>query len=196
MSDVTQLIHQSRDVDRAASEELLPLVGDELRKLAAAKMAGERKDHTLPPTALVHEAYLRLVSPEETVNWNGRGHFFAPAAEAMSHILINHARNRGRLKRGGGARRVNLDAIEFAWDSKFGDILEVHEALDELEQVDSQSAQLVKLRCFAGQTRDEAAALMGVSPSTAKRSWAFARAWLFQKLNPDDDTMNKDDRVL
>ncbi|PAY17517.1 RNA polymerase subunit sigma [Rhodopirellula sp. SM50] len=190
MNDVTQLIHQVQDGDRAASEELLPLVYDELRKLAAAKMASERLDHTLPPTALVHEAYLRLIgsgddSPNGNGQWDGRGHFFAAAAEAMRRILVDHARNRARLKRGGDAQRQSLDSVDVFWNPKYGDILDLNEALDQLEQVDPQAAELVKLRCFAGQTRDEAAALMGISPSTAKRCWAFARAWLHRHLGEE-----------
>ena len=185
MSDVTRLIAQIQQGDQAASEQLLPLVYDELRKLAAAKMSGEREDHTLPPTALVHEAYLRLVGAGSEEQWNGRGHFFAAAAEAMRRILVDHARNRRRLRRGGNAHRVSLDDAELFWNPNFGDILDLHEALDRLEQVDSQAAELVKLRCFAGQTRDEAAALMGISPSTAKRCWAFARAWLHRSLGKD-----------
>lgn len=188
MSDVTQLIHQIQSGDRAASEELLPLVYDELRKLAAAKMAGERMDHTLPPTALVHEAYLRLIGPGDEERWEGRGHFFAAAAEAMRRILVDHARNRGRLKRGGEARRLCLDGVELAWDPKYGDIFELHEALDELAAIAPESAELVKLRCFAGQTFPEAAAVLGISLRTAKRRWAFARAWLYQAIRDTEST--------
>lgn len=166
------------------------MVYDELRRLAAAKLDRERDGHTLPPTALVHEAYLRLVGSGQGDRWNGRGHFFAAAAEAMRRILADHARNRKRLKRGGDAERVSMEdvemeAVEKFWNPGYGDILDLHEALDDLEKVDPQAAQLVKLRCFAGQTRDDAAALMDISPSTAKRSWTFARAWLHHKLNPE-----------
>lgn len=191
MNDVTQLIHQIQDGDKTASAELLPLVYDELRKLAAARMADERLDHTLPPTALVHEAYLRLIGTNGddgssgSDQWEGRGHFFAAAAEAMRRILVDHARNRRRLKRGGDAERKMLDSVDLFWNPNYGDILDIHEALDRLEQVDPQAAQLVKLRCFAGQTRDDAAALMGISSSTAKRCWAFARAWLHRRLGED-----------
>lgn len=187
MSDVTQLIHQIQDGDQAASEELLPLVYDELRKLAAAKMAGERLDHTLPPTALVHEAYLRLIGPGNSGSngngqWEGRGHFFAAAAEAMRRILVDHARNSRRLKRGGDARRFSLEGVEIAWDPRYGDILDLNDALDRLASVAPEAAELVKLRCFAGQTFPEAAALMGISLRTAKRRWAFARAWLYRAM--------------
>lgn len=185
MNDATQLIHQIQDGDRAASAELLPLIYQELRNLAAAKMVGERTDHTLAPTALVHEAYLRLIGKGTDEQWDGRGHFFAAAAEAMRRILVDHARDRGRLKRGGGAQRVSIDALDVFWNPNYGDMLDLHEALDRLEQVDSQASELVKLRCFAGQTRDEAAALMGISPSTAKRCWAFARAWLHRHLGEE-----------
>ncbi len=184
MSDVTRLISEIQEGNRVAAEQLLPLVYDELRKLAAARMAGERQDHTLPPTALVHEAYLRLIGAGDD-QWNGRGHFFGAAAEAMRRILVDHARNRRRLKRGGDAPQLPLTVVELFWDPRYGDILDLNEALAGLEEVDSSAAQLVKLRCFAGQTRDEAAALMDISPSTAKRYWAFARAWLHRKLQAD-----------
>ena len=184
--DVTQLIHQIQNGDRAASEELLPQVYEELRKLAAAKMATERKDHTLPPTALVHEAYLRLIGTGGEETWEGRGHFFAAAAEAMRRILVDHARNSRRLKRGGGAQKLSLDNMDLAWDPKYGDLLDLSEALDRLAAVAPETAQLVKLRCFAGQTFPEAAALLGISLRTAKRRWAFARAWLYQAMNDDE----------
>lgn len=188
MNDVTQLIHQLQNGDRSVSEELLPLVYQELRKLAAAKMASERKDHTLPPTALVHEAYLRLVGDgDNQETWEGRGHFFAAAAEAMRRILIDHARNSRRLKRGGDVQKLSLDSVELTWDDKYGDILELSEALDGLAAVAPETAQLVKLRCFAGQTFPEAAALMGISLRTAKRRWAFARAWLYRSMQGDED---------
>jgi RNA polymerase sigma factor (TIGR02999 family) len=185
MSDVTRLLTQIRHGNQAASEQLFPVVYDELRRLAAGKMAAERRDHTLPPTALVHEAYLRLVGVGETEPWNGRGHFFAAAAEAMRRILVDHARNRKRLKRGGHFERVSIHAFELHWDPRFGDVLDLHDALDDLERVDPRAAQLVKLRCFAGRTQEEAAALMEISPSTAKRCWSFARAWLYRKLTSE-----------
>nr|WP_236649364.1 ECF-type sigma factor [Rhodopirellula sp. SM50] len=147
----------------------MPLVYDELRKLAAAKMAGERLDHTLPPTALVHEAYLRLIGSDKNdgsvrgARWEGRGHFFAAAAEAMRRILVDHARNSRRLKRGGEFRKFSLEGIELAWNPKYGHILELSESLDGLAEVAPEAAELVKLRCFAGQTFPEAAALLGIS---------------------------------
>lgn len=197
MNDVTRLIHQIQEGNRADSEELLPLVYDELRKLAAAKMAGERLDHTLPPTALVHEAYLRLVGSggdqrcSGDGQWDNRGHFFAAAAEAMRRILVDHARNAGRLKRGGDGRRFSLEGIELAWDPKYGDILDLSEALDGLAAVAPEAAELVKLRCFAGQTFAEAAALLGISSRTAKRRWAFARAWLYQAMHENDSPADR-----
>ncbi len=187
MSDVTRLISEIQEGNQAATEQLLPLVYDELRKLAAVRLAGERLDHTLPPTALVHEAYLRLIGSGDN-QWNGRGHFFGSAAEAMRRILVDHARDRRRQKRGGDAQQLPLTDVELFWDPRYGDILDLNEALAKLEEVDSQAAQLVKLRCFAGQTRDDAAALMGISPSTAKRYWVFARAWLHRKLQSDSVT--------
>ena len=150
--------------------------------MAAVKMAAEREDHTLQATALVHEAYLRLVGSATSQGWNGRGHFFGAAAEAMRRILVDHARSRNRLKRGGDVLQFSIDAIELIWKPKYGDILDLDEALNNLEAADPQAAQLVKLRCFAGQSQSEAAALMEVSRSTADRLWAFARAWLYEAL--------------
>jgi RNA polymerase sigma factor (TIGR02999 family) len=186
MRDITQLLHEIDAGDRQASAELLPLVYDELKKLAAAKMAAERPDHTLQATALVHEAYLRLVGSGNEAEWNGRGHFFGAAAEAMRRILVDHARNAGRLKRGGDVQHFSLDAIEQFWQPQYGDILDLHQALEGLEAEAPQAAELVKLCCFAGQSRAEAAALMGITPRTARRQWAYARAWLFQALNSSD----------
>lgn len=183
MTDITRLLHEIDDGDSQASAELLPLVYQELKQLAAARMAAERADHTLQATALVHEAYLRLVGSNDQEGWDSRGHFFGAAAEAMRRILVDHARAKKRLKRGGDGNRVAMDDIDFVWNSKFGDILELHEALDKLEQQDAQAAELVKLRCFAGQSLGDSAALMGISRSTATRLWTFARAWLYDALS-------------
>lgn len=188
MSEISKLISRIQQGDEVASEQLFPLVYEELRRVAAGKMASERVDHTLSPTALVHEAYLRLFVPHQQLHskqppWSGRAHFFAAAAEAMRRILVDHARNRKRLKRGGEFQRQEIDLIELHWDPRFGDLLDLHDALDELEQTDADVAQLVKLCSFAGQSQKEAAALMEISPSTAKRYWAFARAWLYRKLS-------------
>jgi len=186
MPDITQLLHDIDDGDPQAAAELLPLVYDELKKLAAAKMAAEREDHTLQATALVHEAYLRLVGSSDGSEWKGRGHFFGAAAEAMRRILVDHARNTRRLKRGGEAQQISLDALELIWKPQYGDILDLNEALGGLEAFDPQAAELVKLRCFAGQTQAEAAALLGISRSTADRCWSFARAWLYDALKSEN----------
>ena len=183
MHDITHILQQIDSGDPQAAGELLPLVYDELRKLASARMKAERKDHTLEATALVHEAYLRLVGPGNGDAWQGRAHFFAAAAEAMRRILVDHARNAKRLKRGGDARPVPLDELDRFWNPQYGDLLDLHEALDKLEAVDPQAAELIKLCCFAGQTQQDAAALMGISHSTAKRYWSFGRAWLYRYLN-------------
>jgi RNA polymerase sigma factor (TIGR02999 family) len=188
MPDITRLLQEIDDGDPQASATLLPLVYDELKKLAAAKMACERPDHTLQATALVHEAFLRLVGSNQEGAWNGRGHFFGAAAEAMRRILVDHARNAGRLKRGGDADRLSLDTIERFWKPRYGDILDLNEALDGLEKVHSQAAELVKLRCFAGQTQTDAAALLGISRNAANRCWEFARAWLYDALKQDGTT--------
>lgn len=180
--DITQLLQEIDEGDRQAAADLLPLVYEELKRLAAARMAAERDDHTLQATALVHEAYLRLVGSDDGNRWQGRGHFFAAAAEAMRRILIDHARNRNRQKRRGAVQQLPLDTLELVWKPEYGDMLALNEALDGLEAVDPQAAQLVKLRCFAGQTHAEAAALLGMSFATEKRCWAFARAWLHRSL--------------
>src|SRR5262245_16464793 len=182
MADVTQLIDAAAAGDRRAAAELLPLVYDELRKLAAARLAEDKPGQTLQATALVHEAYLRLVGGEPPPQWDGRGHFFAAAAEAMRRILIEAARCKGRAKRGGGAVRVDLDDLLTRAAPPHDDILAVNEALDRLEAVAPQAARLVKLRFFAGLTGEQAAAALGVSPRTADALWAYARAWLFDHL--------------
>ncbi|WP_372895071.1 ECF-type sigma factor [Stieleria sp.] len=184
MNDVTRQFEPDELPEQLSASELLPLVYDELKRLAAARMATERDDHTLQPTALVHEAYVRLSASWGESQWNGKGHFFAAAAEAMRRILVDHARNAGRLKRGGGAKKVPLDAtIDMHWQPEFGDILDLNEALDGLAKQSPTAAELVKLRCFAGQTFAEAASLMGISSRTAKRHWVFARAWLYRSIS-------------
>src|SRR2546423_1770080 len=161
MSHVTQLLDAAAAGDRRAAADLLPLVYDELRQLAAARMASEAPDHTLQPTALVHEAYLRLVGPADAAYWDGRGHFFAAAAEAMRRILIEAARRRKAQKRGGDARRVDLPDLPAASAVPDDDLLALDDALDELDQHDSQAARLVKLRYFAGLTHQQAADALG-----------------------------------
>jgi RNA polymerase sigma factor (TIGR02999 family) len=178
MSEVTRILSAIEQGDPSAAEELLPLVYEELRQLAAEKMAGERPGHTLEATALVHEAYLRLVGSGGEPHWNGRSHFFAAAAEAMRRILIDNARRKHALKRGGQARRVELDAVELAECPADDRLLALEEALLRLAARDPVKGELVKLRYFAGLTIQEAAAVLGISTATAERYWAYARAWL------------------
>jgi RNA polymerase sigma factor (TIGR02999 family) len=186
MSDVTHLLDAAVAGDRQAAAELLPLVYDELRRLAAARMAAERPGHTLDATALVHEAYLRLVAgggPDaEEPHWEGRGHFFAAAAEAMRRILVEHARRKRSRKRGGDRRRDALAPEEIAAPERSPDLLALDEALERLAVADATVAELVKLRYFAGLTIKDAAALLGISPRTADSYWAYARAWLAADL--------------
>jgi RNA polymerase sigma factor (TIGR02999 family) len=182
MSDITRLLEAAAGGDRKAAAELLPLVYDELRQLAAVRMAAEATDHTLNPTALVHEAYLRLVGPADGLRWDGRGHFFAAASEAMRRVLVDYARNRNRLKRGGGQRRVDLDRLTDLAAATDDDLLELNDALDQLAQVYPAAAELVKMRFFAGMTLTEAAGALGLSERTADRYWVFARTWLADAL--------------
>jgi RNA polymerase sigma factor (TIGR02999 family) len=183
MADVTQILDAVEQGDSRAAEQLLPLVYEELRKLAAQKLAQERPGQTLQATALVHEAYLRLVDVQQAQHWNSRGHFFAAAAEAMRRILINRARDRGALKRGGGWRRVDFDAITDPLATTDPDLLDLNEALEQLGRDFPQAAQVVQLRFFAGLTLEEAASALGISARTADRQWAFARAWLLRALS-------------
>jgi RNA polymerase sigma factor (TIGR02999 family) len=182
MTDVTQLLTRIESGDPAASEQLLPLVYDELRKLAAARLAHEKPGQTLQATALVHEAYLRLVDGTTTANWNSRGHFFAAAAESMRRILVNRARDKKRQKRGGDRERINLDQVVVALDAPAEELLELDEAINELATRDLVSANLVKLRFFAGLSLKDAADAAGLTRRQADRHWAFARAWLFDRL--------------
>jgi len=182
---VTGLLTAAARGEPAAAEKLLPLVYDELRRLAAARLAREVPGQTLQATALVHEAYLRLVGLDPDKPWDGRAHFFAAAAEAMRRILIDRARDRRRLKRGGPRRREDLDLDALTGpDAPPDDLLDLDDALAGLARVDSRAAALVKLRVFAGLTLDEAALALGVVRRTADRDWAFARAWLFNTLAP------------
>jgi RNA polymerase sigma factor (TIGR02999 family) len=182
MSDVTRILSAIEQGDQLASEQLLPLVYDELRKLAAQKMAHEAPGQTLASTALVHEAYLRLVDGDQAQHWDSRGHFFAAAAEAMRRILVESARRKARLKRGGGSRRQELDDVPAREEPPDDEILAVDEALHTLEQTDAQAAALVKLHFFAGLSLQEAAASLGIAERTAYRDWAYARAWLARFL--------------
>jgi len=178
MTDVTQILFQIEHGDSAAAEQLLPLVYGELRKLAAARLAQEKPGQTLQATALVHEAYLRLVDAEKVQRWDSRGHFFAAAAEAMRRILVENARRKGRHKHGGDLVRVDLEGADLADAASDDRLLEINEALDSLAAHDQQAAQLVKLRYFAGVSLTEAAEILGISRTKAYDEWAYARAWL------------------
>lgn len=182
MSDVTRILLQMDSVDPTEADQLLPLVYEELRKLAVARLAHEKPGQTLQATALVHEAYLRLMGGDGAKRWDSRGHFFAAAAEAMRRILINLARNKDRQKRGGQFRRVDLDAIDIAFETAAEDLLALDEALQELAEHDKLCADLVHMRFYAGLSLSEAAEALGISPRTADRHWAYARAWLFDRL--------------
>ena len=185
MSEVTRILSAIEAGDPQAAEQLLPLVYDELRKLAAQRLAQEKAGQTLQATALVHEAYLRLVDVKEAQQWNSRGHFFAAAAEAMRRLLVDNARRKGRRKRGGASRRVNLQVHEPAIEGPNIDILAVDEALGQLARTHPEKAELVKLRYFAGLTLAEAASALGISTATADRHWKYARAWLARRLRQE-----------
>ncbi len=180
--DVTLLLKAAGGGDRAAHERLFEAVYAELRRVAGAKLRREAPGHTLQPTALVNEAYLRLVPG--AAGWDNRRHFFGAAAEAMRRILVDHARARRAEKRGGGLERVTLAGVDIAAESMAVDVLAIDAALSELAAARPRLAELVNLRCFAGLSIDEAAAALEVSPATAKRDWAFARAWLAERLGP------------
>jgi RNA polymerase sigma factor (TIGR02999 family) len=186
MSEVTRILSAIEQGDPHAAEQLLPLVYDELRRLAAHRLAQEKPGQTLQATALVHEAYLRLVDSQQVQRWDSRGHFFAAAAEAMRRILLNRARDKQRLKRGGGRGRVDLDQLEIALDSNEEQLLALDEALVVLAVEDPGAAQLVNYRFFAGLTLKDAAAALGLSQRTAERQWAYARAWLYARLRRPD----------
>jgi len=181
MSNVTVILDAIQSGDPRAAEELLPLVYEELRKLAAIKLAQQPPDQTLQPTALVHEVYLRLLG-EGNHSWQNRRHFFAAAAEAMRHLLVDRARRKASLRHGGGWRRIDLDNVVVAAKTTDDNILLVNEALQKLTAHDAVSAELVKLRFFGGLTFPQAAEVLGLSERTAKRSWAYARAWLFKQI--------------
>ncbi len=181
MSDVTRILEAAQQGDHTAAEQLLPLVYDELRRLAAHKMANEAAGHTLQPTALVHEAWLRLVG-KENPKFENRAHFFAAAAEAMRRILIENARRKRALRHGGGQQRVDFDQAEIVSASDEDQLLDVNEALDKLAAQSKLEAELVKLRYFVGMTLEEAAEVLGISARTTDNYWAHARAWLFREL--------------
>jgi RNA polymerase sigma factor (TIGR02999 family) len=182
VSEVTQVLGRIGQGDPHAAEQLLPLVYEELRKLAAARMANESGTQTLQATALVHEAWLRLVS-EGHRTWQNRAQFFAAAAEAMRRILIDRARRKHALKRGSGAERIDLDRVDIAFEADVDTLLRVNEALEKLAAQDAQAAELVKLRFFIGMDYVQAAETLGISVRSAKRCWTFARAWLYRELS-------------
>jgi RNA polymerase sigma factor (TIGR02999 family) len=192
MSEVTHILNAIEQGDPSAAEQLLPLVYDELRKLAAAKLAQEKPGQTLDATALVHEAYLRLVasggspSPEDPQRWHGRRHFFAAAAEAMRRILVENARRKARLKRGGDLVRQEVDPSLIAISESVDDLLALDDALERLGQLDPRKAELVKLRYFAGLTMPRAAEALGISLSSAEKDWTYARTWLYRQITQGD----------
>jgi RNA polymerase sigma factor (TIGR02999 family) len=190
MSDVTRILSAIEQGDAQAAEKLLPLVYNELRKLAAARMANESPDHTLQATALVHEAYLRLVDVEKVQHWNSRGHFFGAAAEAMRRILVENARRRQSQKRGGLQHRVNLDEAQSLILAPAEDLLALNEALEKLSLEDPVKAELVKLRFFAGLSHQEAAEALEISRPTADRYWAYAKVRLYCDIYEPDDLEN------
>ena len=187
MTDITRILSAIEGGDPKAADQLLPLVYEELRKLAAAKMAQEKPGQTLQATALVHEAYLRLVDVDKAQHWNSRGHFFGAAAEAMRCILVENARRKSRKKHGGEHRRVGLEGAEVPCKMPSDDLLALDEALTKLAEIDPLKAKLVQLRFFAGMGNDEAAQVLGFSAPTAKRYWRYARAWLHAKIGESDD---------
>ena len=182
MSDITQLLNAVDAGDPKAADQLLPLVYEELRKLAGAKMAQEQPGQTLQATALVHEAWLRLTGAEEQKTWNSRGHFFGAAAEAMRRILVDRARQKARVRHGGALERVDLEHVTLATEDSDGTVLAIHEALEKLALESPQKAEIVKLRYFAGMEHAEIAQALGVSEPTVRRHWAYARSWLYAEL--------------
>jgi RNA polymerase sigma factor (TIGR02999 family) len=184
MSEVTHILNAIENGDPAAAGQLLPLVYDELRRLASQRLGQEKPGQTLQATALVNEAYLRLVGTETEQRWDSRGHFFAAAAEAMRRILIENARHKKSQKAGGGRRRVDLADVEPAFETPHEDLLAIDEALEKLAVQHPRKAELVKLRFFAGLTNEQAAKALGISPSTADNDWAYARSWLRLAIEP------------
>jgi RNA polymerase sigma factor (TIGR02999 family) len=182
MGDVTRILAAVEQGDSSAAEQLLPLVYDELRKLATQRMAQENPGQTLQATALVHEAYLRLVNVDEAQHWNSRGHFFAAAAEAMRRLLVEQARRKKRIRRGGALNRIDLDSGLFIPNDAEETMLCISDALDRLATDEPQAVEVVKLRYFAGLTIDETAAALNISVRTVNRHWTYARAWLYQQL--------------
>ena len=191
MKDVTQILVRIDGGDRDAIDELLPKVYDELQVMARAQMASERAGHTLQPTALVNEAYLRLVNPNSPLRWESRGHFFAAAAEAMRRILVEYARRRLGKQRGGDRQRVDLPSFLPEYRLSAEQLLDFSDAIDRLAQEDPRKAELVKLRCFTGLDREQLSNALGISLATVDRYWAFAKVWLYRELSEGQDTSNK-----
>jgi RNA polymerase sigma factor (TIGR02999 family) len=185
MTDITRILNAIEQGDAKAADKLLPLVYEELRRLAAQKMSHEPPGQTLQATALVHEAYIRLTGSQDQ-NWSGRTHFFAAAAEAMRRILIDNARRKQRLKRGGAQQRVDLEKADITFEDPSTNIIALDEALEKLAQEDQVKADLVKLRYFAGLTIEQSAEILSISRATAERYWSYARAWLFDEINKDN----------
>ncbi|MDG1895299.1 MAG: sigma-70 family RNA polymerase sigma factor [Fuerstiella sp.] len=193
MNDVTQILARVKQGNAVAAEELLPLVYDELRKLAAQRMSHENPGQTLQATALVHEAYLRLVNVDESQHWDSRGHFFAAAAESMRRILVENARRKNRIKRGGDLQRQELLDVSIDASEIHEDLIELDAALDRLKTVDPKAVELVHLRYFVGVTVPDAAQMLGISARSADRLWAFARAWLHQEIGASETTAEKNE---
>jgi RNA polymerase sigma factor (TIGR02999 family) len=185
MSDVTRILFRIESGDPSAADQLLPLVYDELRRLAAAKMANEKPGQTLQATALVHEAYIRLVDVDRAQHWDSRGHFFAAAAEAMRRLLVDNAHRKRSIKRGGDRKRIELGGVDPAIRPPEDDLIALDEALEKLAESEPATAELVKLRYFAGLTNKQAAELLGISPRQGDSIWAYARVWLHQRIVGD-----------
>ena len=191
MSNVTRILRNIEAGDPSAADELLPIVYDELRKLAAAKLAKEKPGQTLQATALVHDAYLRLVDVDQAQHWDSRGHFFAAAAEAIRRILVENSRRKARVKHGGDRARIELDQACPVTSEPGDELLALDEALDRFAEIAPEKAEVVKLRFFAGMTIPEAAEALGISRATVERYWTYARIWLYAELNePDEDAMS------
>ncbi len=188
MADITQILRDVESGDPSAADQLLPLVYDELRKLAAHRIANEQPGQTLQATALVHDAYLRIAGGDDQPHWDNRGHFFAAASKAMRRILVENARRKKRIKHGGAMERREFDEAEILAPEIHEDLISLDAALDRLSEVDPEAVRLVNLRYFAGLSNADAAKMMGISPRTADRTWAFARAWLHQEISGSTNT--------
>jgi RNA polymerase sigma factor (TIGR02999 family) len=186
LGQVTRLLNEWSDGDSAALDELIPIIYDELRSLAARYLRRERIDHTLQPTALVHEAYFRLVDQKE-VRWQSRAHFFGIAAQMMRRVLIDHAKSQGREKRGGGRQKVELDQAAELSEEQASEVIALDDALEALARIDPRKGKIVELRYFGGLSVEETAEVLGVSPNTIMRDWAMAKAWLYNEIKGEDD---------